>query len=33
LENLKDATRKSGKVVALLIEREGSQIFLPVRVG
>jgi serine protease Do len=33
VENLRDAARKSGKIVALLIEREGSQIFLPVRVG
>ena len=33
LQNFKDATSKSGKVVALLIERESAQIFLPVRVG
>ncbi|MBM0103549.1 DegQ family serine endoprotease [Steroidobacter sp. S1-65] len=34
VEDLKNAARKSkGKVVALLIEREGGQIFVPVRVG
>ena len=34
VEDLKKAARKSkGKVVALLIEREGGQIFVPIRVG
>jgi serine protease Do len=33
LQDLQAATKKGGKVVALLIEREDAQIFLPVRVG
>jgi serine protease Do len=33
IKELREATDKSGKTVALLIERNGSQIFLPVRVG
>lgn len=33
LQDLQAATKKGGKVVALLIERENAQIFVPVRVG
>jgi serine protease Do len=33
LQDLQAAAKKSGKVVALLIERGDAQIFLPVRVG
>jgi len=33
VQDLRDAARKSGKVVALLIERDNAQIFVPVRVG
>jgi len=33
LQDLQSATKKGGKVVALLIERENAQIFVPVRVG
>jgi serine protease Do len=33
VKELRDATEKSGKTVALLVERNGSQIFLPVRIG
>jgi serine protease Do len=33
LQDLQAAAKKGGKVVALLIERENAQIFVPVRVG
>ncbi len=33
LRDLKDATGKAGKTVALLIEREDAQIFVPIRIG
>jgi serine protease Do len=33
LQDLQSAAKKGGKVVALLIERENAQIFVPVRVG
>ena len=34
LDDLRSAAKKrNGKVVALLIERENAQIFLPVRIG
>ena len=33
MEELQEAAKKGGKVVALLIERENAQIFVPVRVG
>ena len=33
LQDLQAATKKGGKVVALLIERDNAQIFVPVRVG
>jgi serine protease Do len=33
VQDLKNAAGKSGKVVALLIERDNAQIFVPVRVG
>ncbi len=33
VKELREATEKSGRTVALLIERNGSQIFIPVRVG
>ena len=33
LDELKSAVDKSGKTVALLIERQGRQIFVPVKVG
>jgi serine protease Do len=33
LQDLQDAAKKGGKVVALLIERGDAQIFVPVRVG
>jgi serine protease Do len=33
LDDLKSAVEKSGKTVALLIERQGRQIYVPVRVG
>jgi serine protease Do len=34
IDDLKNAAKKrGGKVVALLIQRENAQIFLPVRVG
>ena len=33
VQDLQSAANKSGKVVALLIERENAQIFVPVRVG
>jgi serine protease Do len=33
IQDLKKAATKSGKVVALLIERENAQIFVPLRVG
>jgi serine protease Do len=33
LKDLKEATAKAGKTVALLIQREDAQIFVPVRIG
>ena len=33
IADLRDAAKKSGKIVGLLIEREDQQIFVPVRVG
>ncbi len=33
VKELQDAAKKAGKVVALLIQRDGVQIFLPVRIG
>ena len=33
VDELKSAVDKSGKTVALLIERQGRQIFVPVKVG
>jgi serine protease Do len=33
LKELQEATKKSGKVVALLIERQNAQIFLPIKVS
>jgi len=33
LKELQEATKKSGKVVALLIERQNAQIFVPIKVS
>lgn len=33
VKELQEATKKSGKVVALLIERESAQIFVPIRIS
>ena len=33
VKDLQDAAKKAGKVVALLVQRDGAQIFLPVRVS
>jgi hypothetical protein len=33
VSELRSATKGDTKVVALLIERDGSQIFLPIRTG